>query len=86
MNADIKSPPFQFQLSEGYRSARRMTSLFCAIALAWSAAQFELKALSLGYFGNIDLSRAWRMIHCITSRRADRGPVGRSGSAFRWAL
>jgi len=58
MNADIKSPPFQFQLSEGYRAARRMNSFFCAIALAWSAAQFELKALSLGYFGNIDLSRA----------------------------
>jgi len=58
MNTDIKSPPFQFQLSEGYRAARRMTSFFCGIALAWSAAQFDLKALSVGYFANIDLSRA----------------------------
>ncbi|MDP3097084.1 MAG: hypothetical protein Q8M86_03980 [Syntrophales bacterium] len=58
MNADIKSPPFQFQLSEGYRAARRMNSFFCAIALAWSAAQFDLKNLSIGYIGNIDLSRA----------------------------
>jgi hypothetical protein len=58
MNTDIKSPPFQFQLSEGYRAARRMNSFFCGIALAWSAAQFDLKALSVGYFANIDLSRA----------------------------
>ncbi len=58
MNTDIKSPPFQFQLSEGYRAARRMNSFFCAIALAWSAAQFDLKSLSIGYFGTIDLSRA----------------------------
>lgn len=58
MNNDIKSPPFQFQLSEGYRAARRMNSFFCAIALAWSAAQFDLKTLSIGYIGNIDLSRA----------------------------
>jgi len=57
MNTDIKSPPFQFQLSEGYRAARRMNSFFCAIALAWSAAQFDLKTLSIGYIGNIDLSR-----------------------------
>ena len=58
MNTDIKSPPFQFQLSEGYRAARRMNSFFCAIALAWSAAQFDLKTLSVGYIGNVDLSRA----------------------------
>jgi len=58
MNTDIKSQPFQFQLSEGYRAARRMNSFFCAIALAWSAAQFDLKTLSTGYVGNIDLSRA----------------------------
>ena len=58
MNTDIKSPPFQFQLSEGYRAARRMNSLFCTIALAWSAAQFDLKVLSVAYFTNIDLSRA----------------------------
>ena len=58
MNTDIKNQPFQFQLSTGYRAARRMNSFFCAIALAWSAAQFDLKVLSLQYLGNIDLSRA----------------------------
>jgi hypothetical protein len=58
METEIKSLPFQFQLSEGYRAARRMHSFFCAIALAWSAAQFDLKSISTGYIGNIDLSRA----------------------------
>jgi hypothetical protein len=58
MNTVIKNPPFQFQLSEGYRAARRMNSFFCAIALAWSAAQFDLKVLTLQYVGSIDLSRA----------------------------
>lgn len=58
MDTEIKNPPFQFQLSEGYRAARRMHSFFCAIALAWSAAQFDLKTISTGYIGNIDLSRA----------------------------
>lgn len=58
MDTDINSQPFQYQLSEGYRAARRMSSFFCAIALAWSASQFDLKTLSSGYFGNIDLSRA----------------------------
>lgn len=58
MNTDIKSQPFQFQLSVGYRTARRMNSFFCAIALAWSTAQFDFKTLSTGWVGNIDLSRA----------------------------
>lgn len=36
----------------------RTKSILCAISLAWSAAQFDLKTLSLGFIGNIDLSRA----------------------------
>ena len=58
MKTDRKNQTFQFQLSEGYRAARRLHSFFCAITLAWSTAQFDLKALSLKYIGNIDLSRA----------------------------
>lgn len=51
-----KSPPLQ--LSEGYRSARRSNSILCALALAWSAAQFDLKTLNFGIAVNIDLSHA----------------------------
>lgn len=46
------------QLSEGYRSVRRTISILCAIALGWSTAQFDLKAISLGFAGSADLSRA----------------------------
>jgi hypothetical protein len=46
------------QISEGYRAARRTTSILCALALAWSAAQFDLKTISLGFAGSVDLSRA----------------------------
>lgn len=47
-----------FQISEGYRAARRTTSILCAIALAWVAAQFDFKTVSLGYLGGVDLSQA----------------------------
>ena len=39
-----------------YRSARRLTSLFCAVGLGWSAAQFELTSVSLGSVGVIDVT------------------------------
>ncbi len=45
------------QVSDGYRGARRLTSLVCALGLGWSAAQFEVKYLSLGPAG-LDLSNA----------------------------
>lgn len=56
MATEAKSPTLQ--ISEGYRAARRTTSILCALALAWSAAQFDLKTISLGFAGSIDLSRA----------------------------
>ena len=46
------------QLAEGYRVARKNTSIFCALGLGWSAAQFDLKSISLGPAGNLDLSGA----------------------------
>ena len=41
-----------------YRDSRRITSLFCAIGLGWSGAQFELKSLTLGLSGVVDLTGA----------------------------
>lgn len=46
------------QLTEGYRVSRRNTSIVCAIALAWSASQFDIKALSLDTIGSVDLTNA----------------------------
>ena len=46
------------QLAEGYRVARKNTSIFCALGLGWSAAQFDLKSISLGPAGDLDLSGA----------------------------
>lgn len=46
------------QLNDGYRSTRRTISVICAVALAWSAAQFDLKTISLGFAGSVDLSHA----------------------------
>lgn len=45
-------------LSDAYRRSRNKVSLFCGIGLAWSAAQFELKKISLGEVGELDLSGA----------------------------
>lgn len=45
-------------ISDGYRTARRTTSIFCALALAWVAAQFDFKTVSLGYISGVDLSHA----------------------------
>jgi len=46
------------QISDAYRRARRNTSVLCAIALAWSAAQFDVKSLNVGPAGTVDLSNA----------------------------
>ena len=46
-------------LSDAYRRSRNKVSLFCGIGLTWSAAQFELKKISLGGVGEIDLSGAY---------------------------
>ena len=32
-----------YEISNGYRSDRRTTTVLCAFAMAWSAAQFEIK-------------------------------------------
>ena len=45
-------------LSDAYRRSRNKVSLFCGIGLTWSAAQFELKKISLGGVGELDLSGA----------------------------
>lgn len=55
MALESKSP---LQISEGYRGTRRHTSVFCALGLGWSAAQFDVKSLSLGPAGTLDLSNA----------------------------
>ncbi len=46
------------EISDAYRKARRNTSIFCGISLAWSAAQFDLTSLNIGAAGKVDLSRA----------------------------
>lgn len=48
----------KLSLSDGYRSARRTTSVLCGIALAWSTAQFDVRVLNLGFGASIDLSNA----------------------------
>jgi len=46
------------EMTDAYRRARRSTSVLCGVGLAWSAAQFDLKSLSLGPAGSVDLSDA----------------------------
>lgn len=46
------------EISDAYRKARRNTSIFCGISLAWSAAQFDLTALNISAAGKVDLSGA----------------------------
>lgn len=46
------------QISQGYRGARRLLSALCALGLGWSTAQYEVKSLSLGTAGIVDLSNA----------------------------
>ena len=51
-------PNYPLQLSTRYRSARRIASALCALGLGWSAAQFDVKSLTLGSAGSLDLSGA----------------------------
>ncbi len=46
-------------LSDAYRSSRNKTALICAVGLAWSAAQFEIKKISLSGIVELDLSGAY---------------------------
>ena len=46
------------EITNGYRNARRNTSILCGISLAWSTAQFEFKSLSFGPIDSVDLSSA----------------------------
>lgn len=57
MEAKAAAPP-TLQLTEGYRHARRLTSILCALTIAWGGAQFEFKALKFDLTGSIDLSGA----------------------------
>jgi hypothetical protein len=45
-------------LSEAYRKSRSRISILCGIGLAWAAAQFEFKKLSLVGVGELDISGA----------------------------
>ncbi len=56
MAAEINPPTLQ--ISDGYRHARRTTSILCAVALAWAAAQVDFKSLNFGPAGSVDLSNA----------------------------
>lgn len=49
----------QLNLSDTYRSSRNKTAIFCGVGLAWSAAQFEIKKISLSGVGELDLSGAY---------------------------
>jgi len=49
----------QLNLSDAYRSSRNKTAILCGVGLAWSAAQFEIKKMSLTGVGEIDLSGAY---------------------------
>ena len=51
-------------LSEGYRRARRNSSIVCGISMAWAASQFELKVLTISNIGNIDISGATIPLVC----------------------
>ena len=51
-------PTPTLSIGSEYRESRRITSLFCAIGLGWSGAQFELKSLTLGSAGVVDLTSA----------------------------
>ncbi|MBA2484001.1 MAG: hypothetical protein H0V39_06200 [Nitrosomonas sp.] len=43
------------EITSAYRNSRRNTSFLCGIGIAWSAAQFEIKNLSLGPLGEVNL-------------------------------
>lgn len=51
------TPPEKLELGAGYRGARRNVSVLCAIGIAWAAAQFDLKVLTVGP-AQVDLTAA----------------------------
>jgi hypothetical protein len=58
MSAEPKTPS-SLELSQGYRSARRLSTVLCAITIAWSSAQVELRTLKLEFAGELDLNAAF---------------------------
>jgi hypothetical protein len=46
------------EISAAYRNSRRNTSLLSGIGIAWSAAQFEIKTVSLGSLGGVKIEGA----------------------------
>jgi len=45
--------------SSDYRATRNMTSVFFGIGIAWAAAQFDIKELSLGPLGSVSIDNSW---------------------------
>jgi hypothetical protein len=50
--------PDELNLSDAYRKSRSNTSIVCGLGVAWSAAQFEFKKVSIGGLVEFDLSGA----------------------------
>ncbi len=46
------------EIVDAYRKARRNTSIFCGIGIAWSAAQFDIESLNIAAVGKVDISGA----------------------------
>ena len=46
------------EISSAYRNSRRNTSILCGIGIAWAAAQFEIKTISLGTLGGVSIEGA----------------------------
>lgn len=46
------------EISAAYRKSRRNTSVLSGIGIAWSAAQFEIKTMSLGTLGGVNIEGA----------------------------
>ena len=46
------------EISSAYRNSRRNTSILSGIGIAWSAAQFEIKTMSLGTLGGVNIETA----------------------------
>lgn len=53
-----KNKGINVEIVDAYRKTRRNTSIFCGIAIAWSAAQFDIKTLNIGALGKVDISGA----------------------------
>lgn len=60
-------PQIPPQLSDGYRSARRVCTVISAIAIAWSAAQVELRTLKVEFAGELDINAAFIPLLLLTA-------------------